>query len=416
VSGTASEVARARWLVLRWPLAVAAVVLLVALVGALVVPRSSGGRLDPDSAAPAGSRALARILGAQGVTVDRVSRTDDAVGGARTGSTLVVAGTSLLGPSQLDRLAGTGADLVLIEPDALTLDRLVPGVRPAGVVPARDAEPGCSLPAAVAAGRVRAGDHLYRAGPAAGAVACYPDRSQRDAVSFLQADPGGRRVSVIGQSDLLTNEHLAEDGNAALSLHLLGARPRLTWYLPDPLELGRTQQAPAVRDLLPRWVPFVLVQLGVAVLLALLWRARRLGRLVIEPPPVVVRAAETQEGRARLYRQSGSRGRAGATLRTAALRRLAARLDVPAQASPEQVADLVAAITRRPGPQVRAVLVGPSPVDDAALVRLADELDGLEADVAAGTDRLVPAGTDAVAASSTEPASRPAPERRGPLS
>ncbi len=59
----------------------------------------------------------------------------------------------------------------------------------------------------------------------------------------------------------------------------------------------------------------VAIQLGVALLLAALWRARRLGPLVTERLPVVVRASETVEGHARLYRSRRARDRVAATLR-----------------------------------------------------------------------------------------------------
>jgi hypothetical protein len=65
-----------RW---RWPGAVAVGVLLVAVLAALVLPRSTGNtRLDPGSASPDGSRAVAQILRDQGVQVRRVTRSADA--------------------------------------------------------------------------------------------------------------------------------------------------------------------------------------------------------------------------------------------------------------------------------------------------------------------------------------------------
>jgi hypothetical protein len=111
---------------------------------------------------------------------------------------------------------------------------------------------------------------------------------------------------------------------------------------------------------------------------ALLWRARRLGPVVREPLPVAVRSAETLLGRARLYRRARAADRAAATLRTATLRRLAARLAVPPAAGPEAVAVRVAAATGQDPQQVRQVLLGPAPADERALVRLADDLDHLE--------------------------------------
>jgi len=191
-----------------------------------------------------------------------------------------------------------------------------------------------------------------------------------------------RDVTVLGQADVVRNGHLAEQGNAALSLRLLGARPTLVWYLPDPLELSDGASAPSLRSLLPDWVGWVTAQVLIALLLAVFWRARRLGPLVTEPLPVVVRAAETQEGRARLYRQAGARGRAAATLRTATARRLAARLDVPPDADPSTVAVLAAQVVGQPPDQVAETLLGHAPHDDAALVALADRLDALERAVA----------------------------------
>jgi len=197
----------------------------------------------------------------------------------------------------------------------------------------------------------------------------------------------GRTVTVLGQAEMLTNAHLAEDGNAALALWSLGRRPSLVWYLPDPLELSAASTPPTLSELVPSWVRWVLIDIAIAVGFALAWQARRLGRLVTEPLPVVVRAAETQEGRARLYRRARARGRAAATLRTACLRRLAARLDVPPEATPEIVAELVATATGADPVQVRELLLGSAPADDAALVRLADRLDALEAALASSGRR-----------------------------
>ncbi|HEY5183477.1 MAG TPA: DUF4350 domain-containing protein, partial [Actinomycetes bacterium] len=105
---------------------------------------------------------------------------------------------------------------------------------------------------------------------------------------------------------------------------------------------------------------------------------RRLGRIVAEPLPVVVRAAETTEGRARLYRRAGARDRAAATLRAAAVQRLRPALGLPRTAEAVEVAAAVAARSGRPEADVAALLYGAAPRDDAALARLADDLDALE--------------------------------------
>jgi hypothetical protein len=318
-----------------------------------------------------------------------VHRSTTAVSATNRTSTLVVTRTTLLGPEQLDRLAADDAsDLVLVEPDEFTLSRLAPQVRTAGRRSAVTRSPGCSVPAAEAAGTVRSGGSLYSL-PAAAPVSssseagvCYLEPDISGVGSFVTVKTAGRTVTVIGQSDILTNEHFDADGNAALGLWALGEQPSLVWYSPDPLEpAGSGQQHPSLTELLPDWVLWVLLQLLVTVVVVILWRARRLGRLVPEPLPVVVRAAETQEGRARLYRQASARGRAAATLRTTTLRRLADRLAAPAGTSPNQLVTLVARATGRDQAGEAALqhlLLGPAPQSDGALIRLADDLDTVE--------------------------------------
>lgn len=381
--------ARRRLIRWRWPLAVAAAVVLAAAATALATSHQDDTQsLGPDNPGPEGAAALAALLRHQGVEVTPVQRSTAAIASSDPTSTLVITNTLALGPAELERLAtDDAAVLVLVEPDEVTLSRLAPQVHAAGVVDDQVRAPGCSDSAAVAAGRARAGGHLYSAAPGSGqAVAlCYPDPtgyvdSTGPAASYLSTRVNGRPVLVIGQSQLLTNAHLEAEGNAALGLWALGQQPSLVWYRADPLEQSGSTPAPTL-SLLPDWVFWALVQLGLVSAIAIAWRARRLGRLVPEPLPVVVRAAETQEGRARLYQQAGARDRAASTLRAGTLRRLAARLAVPPGTTAEQ---LVAVLSTLVGEQrtgrvsLAELLLGPSPTSDAALVRLADDLDTLE--------------------------------------
>jgi len=384
---TAGERAGRRWRRWRWTITVGVGVVLVGLLLALLVPRTPGaGRLDPEDPTPQGSRAVAQILRGQGITVTRVRHSYEALpAGAAT--TLVVIDSDLLGPSLVDELAGTRADLVLVEPDGIVLDALAPSIRPFGDVASAVRGPGCSAPAAEAAGPALAGGSLYRSTLG---VSCYLDPG--GGASYVRITSGDRPIVVIGQPKVLMNSRLAQDGNAALALWTLGHNPRLLWYVPDPAELAGEQAPRPLIDLAPAATRWVIAQLVLATLVMLAWRGRRLGRLVREPLPVVVRAAETQEGRARLYRKARARGRAAATLRTASLRRLARRLDVGRDATPEQVAALAAATSGLPPAQVHAVLLGGPPDSDAALVRLAADLDGVERAVAGGAQSGITAG------------------------
>ncbi len=371
---------------LRFPIAVAAVVVAVAGIAALATAGTGGGDLDPASGAPDGARAVARILADQGVEVRRVRDPRDA---AAEAGTVVLVHPELLSPSQLRPLGQRQGRLVLVQPDAVPLGVLAPSVRPAGEATSEVLPPGCALPEAQA-GPARAGGRLYSLTQGAAGQVCYPaaDGDRGGSLVALQGGQDGAagEVVVLGQADVLTNAHLDEDANAALALRLLGTQPSLTWIVPDPLQAAPDGD-PSLSALLPPWVRWVVAQTALALLLALVWRARRLGPVVPEPLPVAVRSAETLLGRARLYRRARAVDRAGATLRTAALRRLAGRLAVPPHAGPEAVAVRAAQLAGQDPGRVREVLLGPPPPDERALVRLADDLDALEHAVPADGQR-----------------------------
>jgi hypothetical protein len=136
-----------------------------------------------------------------------------------------------------------------------------------------------------------------------------------------------------------------------------------------------------VFSLLPRGLDWGLVQLAIAVVVLALWRARRLGRPVAEPLPVIVRAAETVEGNARLLHAANARGTAAASLRTAAARRIATTLRLGRDPDPGTLVAVVAERTGEDAAHVRALLYGAEPPDDPALVSVAVELPRLEAAV-----------------------------------
>jgi Domain of unknown function (DUF4350) len=373
-----------RWRRLRFPIAVGVVVVLAAALAALVATGRSGD-LDPESGALSGSRAVARILDRQGV---RVTRTSDPARAAQARGTLVVVHPELLAPRTLNAATDAAVRVVLVGPGQQQLDAVVPDVRTAGVVEVSTLPAGCAA-ADAQAGPARAGGQLYRVRSGVRADVCF--RPADDAAgSLVQLDGpgngGNATVVVLGQADVLRNAYLADDADAALALRVLGHDPDLVWLVPDPARAADAGPQ-SLSDLLPPWFDAVLVELVIVTVLTLLWRGRRLGPVVVEPLPVVVRAGETLQGRARLYRRARATDRAAATLRTAVLRRLARRLAVPADAAPDAVAVRVAETTGRDLHDVRRILLGGAPGDERELVRLADELDGVERDVTAGANR-----------------------------
>ncbi|MFB7289890.1 DUF4350 domain-containing protein [Actinacidiphila glaucinigra] len=339
--------------------------------------------LDPRSPDPSGSRAVAQLLHDQGVTTTVVTTTDAAVAAAGPGTTVLVTAPDLLTKRQqgavhqaMERSSGR---FVLLAPGEPSIGRLAPGVHYTGPVPVQVLEPGCGLTAARTAGSAETGGGSY-ATSARDADRCYPDAPGDFTLLRLPAANGGDTV-VLGTHTLLQNENLAEQGNASLALQILGAHPKLVWYLPslsDASAFGGGQES--FLDLIPDGWNWAVLQLFIAAALAALWRARRLGPVVAERLPATVRASEATEGRARLYRHGRARGRAAEVLRTAARDRLALLLGVPAAQAhdPDVLPASVAARLDDPGVDPHSLLHGPPPPDDAALLRLADDLDALE--------------------------------------
>jgi Domain of unknown function (DUF4350) len=361
---------------------VMSLLLVVAVLAALPKPRTSGIPLAPDNPSSGGARAVAQILAGQGVAVDFVRTTASAVADATEGSTLLITSDYMLDDAQLADLAATKADLVIVGPSVTALSVLTDGrvdrrwtdTSASTLLTAR-----CSDPDATAAGQITVRDSGLRSVDGSGTV-CFP--SDDPAVGAYLALDGPRRISILASPDPLTNASLATAGNAALALRMLGRHDRLTWYVPSAEDTGTDEVASAgLSDLLPPAAGLVGLQLLIVAGFAALWRGRRLGRLVTEPLPVVVRASETVRGRGRLYRRSRSFGHAAAALRAGAARRSAARIGLPRSARADAVIDALARATGRRTDDVAALLYGPPPTDDIGLAQLARRLDELESEV-----------------------------------
>ena len=386
VPGVPSE--RSAWRRWRAPLAVIVVILAGGLIIALLQPAAgTTGYLDPGNPQPDGARALATLLAERGTAVVRVPTVAAAARAAAvTGSgpaggpvTLLITDPELLTTGQLRALARIPGDRVIAQPDPAALAALAPGVTDLRPVPVQSLPPRCPLPGARLAGSADLGGSALRS-TAAGAIQCYPAYGHPSLVRYLA---GNRTITVLGTGAPLANSGLASLGNAALDLNLLGARSRLVWLVPGPPApgAGGASGPEPFTSIVPLGAYLVLIQLAIAAVLAALWRGRRLGPIVAERLPVVVRAAETVEGHGQLYRSRRSRDRAAAALREAARGRILPLLGLPGSADDAAVAATLAARSGRTAGEITALLAGPVPADDAALVALADGLDSLEREV-----------------------------------
>lgn len=374
---------RALWRRYRVIPLVLLVILLVALVIGVARTRSVGGRLDPRGTNDTGARALATLLTDRGVPVRRATEPASLTDGAGSRTVVFVPFPDVVAGEALRRLGDLSVGtVVLVGPESDALGDVTGEVQRDGARPEDVVEPGCSDSAAQAAGAALTGGNLYRTG--SGDVCYAGDADGRRGAVVTGRTRGGARLVVLGTATAFTNDALDEDGNAALGLNLLGAdgsADEVRWLVPTPGSALDEDDSGGFASILPDWIWPAAVQLLVAGLLLVLWRGRRLGPPVTEPLPVVVRAAEAVEGRARLYRRARARDRAADALRAGALARLVPRLGIDAgvggDPAPVAVVAAVAGRTRRPDAEVHAALYGPAPVDDAGLVALSETLDSM---------------------------------------
>ncbi|MCI4045180.1 DUF4350 domain-containing protein [Streptomyces sp. TRM75563] len=389
--------------------AVLAVVLILVVAGITFAAVRSGtnyGQLDPRSAEPKGSRAVAELLEARGISVTVVTALDQATAATGPDTTLLVAGPNLMTRSQQLRLneatAASAGRTLLIAPGPGATARLAPDVRAEAHHAVSALAPSCELPAARRAGTADLGGTRYTTQDPA-AVSCYPSAGLPSLV-VLPTETSGDTV-VLGSPDFLHNERLDKQGNASLALQLLGSRPHLVWYLPSltdpsataddnaPGDGSEEQSEDGARDeasdessfldLVPSGWQWGTLQLALAAVLAAVWRARRLGPLVTEQLPVAIRASESAEGRSLLYRKVNARDRAADALRAATRTRIAPLVGVPARDAhtPDVLLTAVSTRVTAVGQDLNTLLFGTAPATDAALVLLADQLDALEREV-----------------------------------
>jgi hypothetical protein len=271
--------------------------------------------------------------------------------------------------------------VLLVQPDPASLAAIA---APVGLIgssePVVVTAPACGLRAANLAGPAdMGGENLLVRRLSATDQQCYTSTS---GPTLVQLQVGGRTVTVLGTGAPLTNAKLAGQGNAALAINLLPSH-RIIWLVPAIVAVAAPATAGprSFASLIPLAAYLVAVQLVLALLLAVAWRGRRLGQLVAEPLPVVVRAAETTEGHGRLYESRHARGQAAAALRSALLGRVERAVGLPPGADQEAVVAALAQRSATGAAQLSAWLYGPPPLTDQGLVALARDLDELEREV-----------------------------------
>jgi hypothetical protein len=369
------------------PLIVICLLLAVSLGMTVLNPSGKVNKedLDPANPGPAGAQGLAHVLSDHGVAVTIVRSQGELLDERVDGDTTVV----VTSPTHLSARtakvalshAAPAAGLVLLDPDTEVTAGMGLPVRshPTDLAGVRA---DCSNTALGMDLELDSADQAYTPTAAGGSDApiCFADKKNGGgAMVALPAAAGRPPVTLLGAEGLITNGAILGADNAAIALRLFGQSSRLIWYVPTVADIAAADSTS--RAIAPAWFSPGLVLASSAVLFLCLWRGRRLGPLVTEPLPVVVRAVETTESRGRMYRKSRDRSRALAVLQLATRRRLAAYLGLSASSGINNVAAAAAAVSGRSYHDVLDLLSSPATYDDSSLLERANTLNQLEKEV-----------------------------------
>ncbi len=375
--------ARPRWLP---PVIVIGLVLLLALAVTLFSPGNSGNTDDLDPANPGftGAQGLAHVLRDHGVAVTVVRSQRELLAQRIDGATTVaITGTDKLsGRTARTAMSHTAsaASLVLLDPDPEVTGGMGLPVT-SRLADLANLPAGCQGTDLGEDFRLARADRAFLAtAGGSGATTCFPDKGNTGgAMVSLPAASGRPPAILLGDENVIANGSILDADNAAIALRLFGHTNRLIWYVPSVADIAAADSTS--RSIAPPWFTPGLVLGASAVLLLCLWRGRRLGRLVTEPLPVVVRAVETTESRGRMYRRSRDRARALAVLQQATRRRLASYLGLSASTTVSSVAAASAAVSGRDYREVLHLLGSAAAHDDSSLLELANTLVALEKEV-----------------------------------
>ncbi|MDO4665771.1 MAG: hypothetical protein Q4A71_06185 [Actinomycetaceae bacterium] len=305
----------------------------------IIWPSNHVSELDPENPHPPGAKALAVVLARHGISIQiahNESQLKELV--EKPGKkTLFFTGNSYYygnGHShiiphlvkQVDRLVYANLDTPALESNGLNLDVVPVG----GAVAAKAA---CPHTVFGKAKKTSPNDWAFSPDTALKIpyIPCLDDGYGLAGAVYRPASSGTPETIVVASGLIFQNSTIAEDDNAAAALSLLSAHPTLIWYVPSSAATITTVDEE--KSLWPQWYPQALLLAEVGIVLFLLAKGRRFGRLAKEPLPVVVKATETTKSLGALYEKSGDRKRALGKLQAQTRTELEKLLSLPTGAN-----------------------------------------------------------------------------------
>ena len=325
----------------------------------------SGLPLDPRSPDASGTKALTLILERVGAEVELLATPDDL-----DVDTLLILVDNLdqAGADRVEAFTRGGGTAVVLDYSGL----LGADLRPAGSVSGPLLQPalsgGCDVPALADVERIRPGSAPLFVIPK-GATGCF---GADNTAWLIIRDAGAGTLVTTGGPSFVANALIGEQDNAVLAAALLAPTPgtRVGILEPSFAPPGGAGTR-SLGDLIPDRVVGVGLQLLVAFLVVVAWRARRHGKPVGEPQPVQLAGSEIVVATGNLFQRTGATERAVELLRSDLRRSLAHQLGLPLDLPPEDVAAIAAQRTGVAAADVVGVLSDTVPPGEAGLVEFA---------------------------------------------
>ncbi len=157
-------------------------------------------------------------------------------------------------------------------------------------------------------------------------------------LGFWITSPKHPQVTAVASGEFFTNEYLSKYSNAAFALNLLGQKPTLYWV--ENYQTGNTTTASI--STFPTWFTYLLWGVLGSGIWWCVYKARRFGKLVAEPMPVVVPAGEADLGRAQLYSRAHDYPHLSKILRSTLLQKLAPKYGFTSRNTPSEICHLLA--------------------------------------------------------------------------
>lgn len=302
--------------------------------------------------------------------------------------------------TELEAIHDIGREVLWISGDPQLLEITLGGtagpsipVGAAGTAQAIEAGEACEIPAARTAETIQSPGTSWVPESATGQD-CFPvsgeDAGEDQATGHvLTQTPQGL---VFTAPEAFTNQHIVEEGNAALALGLLAGTDaaaqsggdgsgELIWYTPSGADAVGSEDWASPLDFLPDWLWPLMGWLLICAVIAMFAAGRRVGPVVTEPMPVSVPAAESAEGRGRLYQQANATAAAAQSIRSAHLLRLARLLRLGRAPHVQTIAEAASRATGRTTKEIAELLQTPAISSNPELVAYAQAMTQLEADV-----------------------------------